>query len=380
MGDNKTCIILRRRPKNGRRRDNALYAQPMLFDLPDDDTLYAALCARDKSYEDQAFVGVASTGIFCRLSCPAPTAHRKNCTFYSTIAACFQAGYRPCKRCDPTGAIAAEAPQLQHLLEALEKDPARRWREADVEKMGYDLSTTRRLFKRHFGMTFLEMARLSRLRQGFTELSRGGRVIDAQVEAGFESASAFREYFTQVTGLRPSDLNGQGGIVLQCCDTPVGPMIIAADQTHLHLLEFVDRRSLPREMQNLHRACRGNMGFGSTPITEKTEQQLTEFFAGERPEFDLPLALHGTEFTKRVWRVLCDIPAGQTRSYAQLAQMIDNPTATRAVARANGTNQIAIVIPCHRVIGADGSLTGYGGGLWRKQKLLEVERAYRAAQ
>ena len=98
----------------------------MLFDLPDDDTLYAALCVRDKSYENQAFVGVTSTGIFCRLSCPAPTAHRKHCTFYSTIAACFEAGYRPCKRCDPTGAIAAEAPQLQHLLEALEKDPARR--------------------------------------------------------------------------------------------------------------------------------------------------------------------------------------------------------------------------------------------------------------
>jgi AraC family transcriptional regulator of adaptative response/methylated-DNA-[protein]-cysteine methyltransferase len=105
---------------------------------------------------------------------------------------------------------------LQHLLEALEHDPARRWREADIEKMGYDLSTTRRLFKRHFGMTFLELARLSRLRQGFTELSRGGRVIDAQVEAGSESASAFRAYFTHVMGLRPSDVNGQGGIALQC--------------------------------------------------------------------------------------------------------------------------------------------------------------------
>ena len=157
-------------------------------------------------------------------------------------------------------------------------------------------------------------------------------------------------------------------------------MIIAADQTHLHLLEFVDCRALPREMQKLHGACRGYIGIGATPITKKTEKQLTEFFAGERPEFDLPLTLHGTEFTKRVWRALCDIPAGQTRSYAQLAQMIENPTATRAVARANGTNQIAIVIPCHRVIGTDGSLTGYGGGLWRKQKLLEVERAYRDAQ
>jgi AraC family transcriptional regulator of adaptative response/methylated-DNA-[protein]-cysteine methyltransferase len=226
-------------------------------------------------------------------------------------------------------------------------------------------------------MTFLELTRLSRLRQGFTELSRGGRVIDAQVEAGFESASAFRAYFTHVTGLRPSDVNGQGGIALHCCDTPVGPMIIAADQTHLHLLEFVDRRALPREMQKLHRACRGNMGFGETLITAKTEQQVTEFFAGKRSKFDLPLALHGTDFTKRVWRALCDIPAGQTRSYAQLAQMIDNPTAFRGVARANASNQIAIVIPCHRVIGADGALTGYGGGLWRKQKLLEVERAYR---
>ena len=122
------------------------------------------------------------------------------------------------------------------------------------------------------------------------------------------------------------------------------------------------------------------VGLGNQTPDSENNRQLTEFFAGERPEFDLPLALHGTEFTKRVWRALCDIPAGQTRSYAQLAHMIENPTATRAVARANGTNQIAIVIPCHRVIGADGSLTGYGGGLWRKQKLLEVERAYRDAQ
>ena len=134
-----------------------------------------------------------------------------------------------------------------------------------------------------------------------------------------------------------------------------------------------------REVQQLFQYSKGQLGFGRFALTDRVQEQLTEFFEGRRPKFDLPLTLHGTDFSKTVWRALQDIPAGQTRSYAQLAQSIARPTAMRAVARANGANQIAIVLPCHRVIGADGTLTGYAGGLWRKQKLIELERAYAEA-
>jgi len=139
----------------------------------------------------------------------------------------------------------------------------------------------------------------------------------------------------------------------------------------------VDRKALPAELKKLYTTCRGDLGIGRFDMHDLVEHQLNAFFEGNSPTFDLPLVLHGSAFTQDVWRALQDIRAGDTRSYSELAQAIDKPLAVRAVARANGANQIAIIIPCHRVIGADGSLTGYGGGLWRKQKLIEIEAQYR---
>lgn len=163
----------------------------MMFDLPDSETLYAALLARDETYEGRAYVGVTSTGIFCRLSCPARKPKRENCQFHATPGACIEAGFRPCKRCTPLAAAAGEDPMVQQLLAALEERPAYRWREGDVARMGFDPSTVRRSFRRHFGMTFLEMARQRRLREGFTTLKAGEPVIAAQIEAGFESLQPF---------------------------------------------------------------------------------------------------------------------------------------------------------------------------------------------
>lgn len=349
----------------------------MLFSLPDHDTLYSALEAKDPSYEGQAFVAVTSTGIFCKLTCPARTPLRKNCTFYDTIHACLEGGYRPCKRCDPTGMGLAENAGMKALYDALNADPHRRWQERDITAMGLDLSTVRRQFKRHFGMTFLELARLTRLRHGFAHLAQGGKVIDAQYAAGFESASAFREVFLKVTGLTPSKLKTGGMLSIDWVETPVGPMVAIADKTHLHLLEFLDRKGLPKEIEKLFTFAKGQLGFGRTDIIERLERELDAFFQGRYPKFTIPVAMHGTAFTKSVWHQLQDIPAGTTVSYGELAHRIGKPTASRAVARANGSNQIAIVIPCHRVIGADGTLTGYAGGLWRKQKLIETELKYR---
>jgi AraC family transcriptional regulator of adaptative response/methylated-DNA-[protein]-cysteine methyltransferase len=242
--------------------------------------------------------------------------------------------------------------------------------------MGFDPSAVRRAFKRHFGMTFLEMARHRRLRHSAEVLAKGDKVIEAQLSAGFDSPSAFRAAFAKFLGRAPGEFAENAQLRASWVDTPIGAMVTICDATHVHLLEFPERKGLAREVQRLFQFSKGQLGFGRFALTDQLQEQLTEFFEGRRPKFDLPLALHGTDFSKTVWRALQEIPAGHTRTYAQLAQAISRPTAMRAVARANGANQIAIVLPCHRVIGADGTLTGYAGGLWRKQKLIELERAY----
>ncbi len=349
----------------------------MLFDLPDAPTLYAALLRRDAAYDGRVWVTVSSTGIFCRLTCPARKPKAEICTFHDNIAACLAAGFRPCKRCNP---MAQPDPLVTDLLAALEADPTHRWTAADVTARGHDPSTVRRAFQRSFGMTFLDVARQRRLAAGFTALVAGDRVMDAQIDAGFESPTAFREAFARRVGLTPGAFRKDGRIRIDQILTPLGTMVAAADNSHLHLLEFLDRKALPREMQRLHQMIKGDIGFGTTAIIDLTAAQLQSYFAGERSEFSVPIARHGTAFTQTVWQALQEIPAGETRTYAQIAAQIGKPTATRAVARANGANQIAILIPCHRVLGADGSLTGYGGGLWRKDRLITIERQFQRTQ
>ena len=351
----------------------------MMFSTPDPDVLYDALVARSDAYEGRAYVGVTSTGIFCRLNCPAPNPKPENCTFFETPGDCIAAGFRPCKRCHPLAPVARLDPLVDQMLKAFDADPMRRWSETCVIAMGFDPSTVRRAFKRHFGMTFLEMARHRRLRHSAEVLAKGDKVVEAQLSAGFESPSAFRAAFTKFMGRAPGEFTENAQLRASWIDTPIGAMVTICDATQLHLLEFPERKGLAREVQRLFQFSKGQLGFGRFAFMDLVQAQLTEFFGGQRPKFDLPLALHGTDFSKTVWHALQDIPAGQTRSYAQLAQSIARPKAMRAVARANGANQIAIVVPCHRVIGADGTLTGYAGGLWRKQKLIELERAYAAS-
>lgn len=348
----------------------------MLFDLPNPATLYDALLNRDPGYDGRAYVGVASTGIFCRLTCPARKPRPENCTFYATVGACIEAGFRACKRCHPMAPAAEAEPSIKLLLKALAERKGHRWSEPDLARMGLDPSTVRRAFNRHFGMTFLEMARLERLRQGVGTLGDGGKVIEAQMDAGFGSPSAFRAAFARLMGQPPASFSTDALLKADYIDTPLGAMIALCDQTHLHLLEFADRKALPMELRRLNLLVKGRIGFGRLGPMDLVEAELGAYFAGRGPDFSVPMAFHGSDFTKTVWRALREIPAGQTRSYSGIAAAIGRPSAVRAVARANGANQIALLVPCHRVLGADGALTGYGGGLWRKQKLIEIERQY----
>ena len=273
--------------------------------------------------------------------------------------------------------MALADPAIGALLEALDARPEHRFSEADVAGMGFDASTVRRSFKRQFGMTFLEMARQRRLREGFETISDGGKVIDAQLNAGFESASAFRSAFTQLLGKAPGRMDGNPMLMADWIRTPLGDMISICSPSHLHLLEFVDRKALRSEIAALDRRAQGRIGIGKSGPGAQISAELRAFFDGTCARFQTPLALAGSPFAQSVWAELRRIPPGVTRSYSDIARRIMRPEATRAVARANGANQIALVIPCHRVLGADGSLTGYGGGLWRKHRLLEIERHYR---
>ena len=189
-----------------------------------------------------------------------------------------------------------------------------------------------------------------------------------KVEPAFASAQAFASALS--TWIGPQ--KGAAKLFAHPVETPLGTMVCVCDATHLHLLEFADRKELPKELGKLS-ASAGTIKSGQTQITRALDEQLRSYFAGDLKNFEVPLKLHGTTFTQSVWQALQQLPFGQTSSYGDLANALGNPTATRAVARANGANQIAILIPCHRVIGSDGSLTGYAGGLWRKRALLELE-------
>ncbi len=350
----------------------------MLFDLPSDAQLYEALVARDPAWDGRAFVGVKTTGVFCRLTCPARKPREENCRFFASVADCVGAGFRPCKRCRPLGPAVEADPVIARVMAAYEADPVRRWSEADILALGLDPSTVRRAFRRQFGMTFLDFARASRLRDGFETLAQGGRVIDAQFDAGFSSASGFRDAFAKLLGVAPGSFTGGELLRADWIDTPIGPMVAVADRSALHLLEFVGRKALPAELADLRRKAKGGLGIGRHPPIEQAQAELEAYFAGRSARFDVPLAYHGSGFAQRVWDALRRIPVGATRTYGELAAGVEAPGSVRAVAQANGANRIALIVPCHRVIGADGSLTGYGGGLWRKRWLIDHERRMEA--
>ena len=342
--------------------------------LPPSDTMYRALVNRDASFEGIFYVGVRTTGIFCRPTCSAKKPARENVDFFATPSEALHGGYRPCLRCQPMDPDKRPPKLIERLREEVERAPGGRLTDKELTAMSIDPSTARRQFKRHYGMTFQAYHRARRMGLALREVRRGGRVDEAKNGSGFESASGFREAFTRIFGDPPTAAKSHAPMFAERIETPLGAMVAVADDEGLRLLEFADRRATERELSILRKRLRTNIVPGEHPHLEAIRSQLADYFSGKNLEFDLPLAPIGSDFQLRTWEILRSIPVAETRSYSWMADQLGIPNARRAVGRANGTNMMCIVIPCHRVIRADGTLCGYGGGLWRKKWLLDHER------
>jgi AraC family transcriptional regulator, regulatory protein of adaptative response / methylated-DNA-[protein]-cysteine methyltransferase len=341
--------------------------------LPSADEMYRAFTDRDTRYDGIFVTAVTTTGIFCRPSCAARKPQRRNVEFHATPRDALAHGYRPCKRCHPMEEPGRTPADIRELLGEVEASPGTRIRDRDLAARGLDAATVRRWFKRHHGMTFQAYQRARRLARAIGELSAGAAITEAAFGNGYESLSGFQDALRQITGRSPGGSRGARLVHLSRVLTPLGPMLLGATDDRVCLLEFTDRRMLETQLSRLSRRLDCSLVPGTTDAARQMEDELKAYFAGDLQEFRTPLDLAGTAFQERVWDALRRIPFGETRSYGEQARMVGAPTAVRAVARANGDNRIAIVVPCHRVIGADGRLTGYGGGLWRKRWLLHHE-------
>lgn len=327
---------------------------------------------KDAGYDGVFFTAVRTTGIFCRPSCAARP-KPENIEFFATIREALFAGYRPCKRCRPLESGGAPPKWVAELMRRVEEAPARKLSPAEWDKLDASPARARRWFREHLGMTFVEWSRGRRLSGAFTLLREGKPVDDAIWENGY-SPSGFRDAFGKTFGSAPGLARGGDYIAVQMVETPLGPMVCGAVREGVCLLEFTDRRMLERNYETIQRRWDRAVLPASHPHLELLRDELHRYFTGALKGFTVPLASCGTPFQESVWAQLRRIPFGQTLSYDALARRIGSPTAMRAVARANGANRISILIPCHRVIGKDGHLTGYGGGVWRKRLLLELER------
>ncbi|MDB2439073.1 trifunctional transcriptional activator/DNA repair protein Ada/methylated-DNA--[protein]-cysteine S-methyltransferase [Hellea sp.] len=337
---------------------------------------YEILAARSGEFSDAFFVGVKSTGIFCRIGCPARLPKRENCTFYDSAAEALEAGFRACKRCHPSSHAGEASAVIKKLITLIEDNPEHRWSEDDIKAKGIDPSTARRQFKKHFGLTFTQYARARRLGAAAKTLAKGDTVINAQLNAGYESASGFRAAFAKTFGAAPAKSDASP-FFIEWLTTPLGPMFAVCDETHLYMLEFTTRKNMDRGFEKLRKKHKRAVIPGRTSVTDQIEGELKSYFAGTISTFKTPLAPTGTEFQNQVWKALQDIPYGQSCAYTDLAIAIGNEKAVRAVASSNANNGLALIIPCHRVIAKGGGLGGYAGGLDKKQWLLDHEKLHK---
>lgn len=316
------------------------------------------------------FYAVRTTGIFCRPSCKSKLPAQENVVYFATGEDAAAAGYRPCKRCRPDltdyRPLAEIAERTERLIRTNYADSAILI--AGLQTLGVSRHRIDQIFRAQYGVTPAQYRDSLRVRIAGEMLRQSALPLtEIAYSLGFESPSSFFTFFRKHTGQAPREYrNGYRSdgedAVYGVYDTSLGQMTIVCGASAIQSCRFG---------YHVPDGCPE----GKTELTDQTAGQLAEYFAGRRRYFDLPLSPRGTKFQKAVWQALCRIPYGETRTYGQIAQEVGNPNASRAVGAANHNNPIHVIIPCHRVIGAGGALTGYAGGLEVKEKLLRLEQA-----
>lgn len=329
---------------------------------------------RDARYDGLFCFGVKSTGIFCRPSCPSQP-RESQLEFFHQAAAARRAGYRPCKRCRPELAPGQPPAWLAPLLRRTAgptdcKLPAR-----ELRRLHLPPERVRRWFQKHLGLSFAEWNRSQRLARAFAAIHAGRRLDSVVFDHGYESFSGFRSAFLRAFGQTPRRTMTGDHLRVALCPTPLGPMLAVARGDALCQLEFADVRNWEHSHHALRRRFNLPVARLDNAVLQQLRSELDQYFAGTLKKFTVPVVWYGSSFQSRVWRELRKIPYGKIASYTEVARRLGVPRAARAVARANATNRLYLLVPCHRVVAKNGTLSGYGGGVWRKRMLLNLEHA-----
>lgn len=343
-----------------------------------EDAYWQRVLAREAG--DDFLYAVTTMGVYCKPGCPSPKPLRKNVRFFPDCATAEQGGFRACKRCDPKGDRARLAQAVVRdacdFIDSANDIPSL---ETLANRSGYSRFHFLRMFRDHTGLTPRSYAEGVRARRLQSSLAGGARVLDAVLDAGFGSESRVYEKTGALLGMTPGAARrGGAGEVIRTAfaDCLFGRLLVGATDKGVCFLGFAEPDdALMGDLRQ--RFPKATVTTDDTGLAASVAAVLA-FLEEPKQALDLPLDLRGTAFQQRVWRTLCQIPAGETRTYAQLAEMVGNPRAIRAVARGCATNPVSLAVPCHRVVGSDGGLTGYRWGVPRKQALLAREAAVTA--
>jgi AraC family transcriptional regulator of adaptative response/methylated-DNA-[protein]-cysteine methyltransferase len=347
------------------------YARPAMMPTIDDDEAWAAFERRDRRWDGRVIGAVTTTGIYCKPSCPARRPKREHVLFFADAESARTAGYRACLRCKPdeVGRDREAVARAVTLIEQAEEPPRL---DHLASAVGYAPHHFQRLFTREMGVSPAAYARGLRAGRAQSNLRKDKSVTEAIYDSGYAAPSRFYADARDRMGMTPSAWRdgGRGETIRYAMlDTPLGRMLVAATSKGICRLTFdEDEAALNRRFPNADiRPADTAMGALISGVMEAIETPTAVH--------DLPIDVAGTAFQEAVWKELRKIPPGETRSYADIAAAIGEPGAVRAVGTANGSNPIAILVPCHRVIRSDGTLGGYAGGLDRKRQLLAAEGA-----
>ncbi len=346
--------------------------------FPTDEARWQSVTRRDPAADGRFVYAVKTTGIYCRTTCPSRRPARGNTEFFATPAEAEARGYRPCRRCRPEASAGPQAERLDMVLAAcrrIEESPEPIGLEALAASFGLSRFHFQRVFKKVLGLSPAAYAKACRVRRLREELAAGREVDRAVYAAGFGSPSRVYEQSDRVLGMTPGAFRGGGKgqrIAYALVRTSLGWLLLAATDKGLCGLDFGPTREGLAELAA--RRFPGAELVADDPELAALAECVAAAVDTGLALGELPLDVRGTAFQHTVWQALREIPRGQTVSYAELAARIGRPTAVRAVARACADNPLAVVIPCHRAVAADGALTGYRWGIERKRELLERER------